>query len=98
MQTENHKEEVPFSHYEALFRQMDPEEALSRLPDVHWDGKGFTLKLLGRAFVIAWPAYEIRAVDGGAVPPLPTQTCPAVRPEVLSADMLLSARKVRESI
>ena len=74
MQTENHKEEVPFSHYEALFRQMDPEEALSRLPDVHWDGKGFTLKLLGRAFVIAWPAYEIRAVDGGAVPPLPTQT------------------------
>ena len=30
MQIENHKEEVPFAHYEALFREMDPMEAAQR--------------------------------------------------------------------
>ena len=74
MQVENHKEEVPFSHYEALFRQLDPAEAAARLPDVAWDGKAFTLTLLGRGYDISHPAYAIRALDGGAVPPLPTQT------------------------
>ena len=31
MQVENHKEEVPFSHYEGLFRNLDPQAALERL-------------------------------------------------------------------
>ncbi len=74
MQVENHKEEVPFSHYEALFRQLDPAEAAVRLPDVAWDGKAFNLTLLGRGYAISHPDYAIRALDGGAVPPLPTQT------------------------
>ena len=74
MQVENHKEEVPFAHYEQLFRSLDPQEALTRLPDVKWDGKEFTVRLLGREFAIAHPDYGIRALDGGNVPPLPAQT------------------------
>ena len=74
MQVENHKEEVPFAHYEEKFRSLDPAEALQRLPDVQWDGKEFTLRLLGRGFAIAHPRYAIRALDGGALPPLPVQT------------------------
>ena len=74
MQVENHKEEVPFAHYEEKFRALDPAEALQRLPDMAWDGKEFTLKLLGRSFAVSHPDYAIKALDGGAIPPLPTQT------------------------
>lgn len=74
MNVENHKEEVPFAHYEQLFRFLNPQDALTRLNDIGWDGKEFTVTLLGRAFAIAHPDYAIRALDGGAVPPLPTQT------------------------
>ena len=74
MEVENHKEEVPFAHYEQLFRSLNPQDALTRLNDIGWDGKEFTVTLLGRAFAIAHPDYTIRALDGGAIPPLPTQT------------------------
>ena len=74
MQVENHKEEVPFAYYEEQFRALNPEETLTRLPDARWDGTEFTLRLLGRDFAIAHPDYAIRALDGGAVPPLSTQT------------------------
>ncbi len=73
MQVENHKEEVPFAYYENLFRQLDAEEAAKRT-DCKWDGKEFYVNLLGREFAIAYPDYAIRAVDGGKLPPLPTQT------------------------
>ena len=74
MQIENHKEEVPFAHYEEKFRELAPEDVIARLPAVKWDGAVFTVKLLGREFTIAHPEYAIVAVDGGALPPLPTQT------------------------
>ena len=74
MQIENHKEEVPFSYYEEKFTALVPEEAIARLNSVKWDGKEFYVNLLGREFAIAHPVYGIRATDGGAVPPLPTQT------------------------
>ena len=74
MQIENHKEEVPFAHYEEQFRALDPQEAMERLPEMQWDGKEFTVKLLGRAFAIAHPEYAIRSLDNGKLPPLPTQT------------------------
>lgn len=74
MQVENHKEEVPFSFYEEKFRALQPENVLNRLPGVTWDGKEFTLTLLGRDFAISHPDYAIRALDGGTLPPLPTQT------------------------
>ena len=74
MQVENHKEEVPFAHYEEKFRDLDPAEAAQRLPDVAWNGEAFTVTLLGRAFTITHPDYAIRALDDGPVPPLPVQT------------------------
>ena len=74
MQIENHKEEVPFAHYEEKFRVLDPRSVTERLKDVSWDGNEFTVKLLGREFAIAHPDDASRALDGGRLPPLPTQT------------------------
>ncbi len=73
MQIENHKEEVPFAHYENRFRALDPLEAAERT-GTKWDGKEFYVNLLGREYAITHPDYAIRALDGGTVPPLPTQT------------------------
>ena len=73
MQIENHKEEVPFAHYEACFRALDPQEAAERT-GAKWDGKEFYVNLLGREYAISHPDYAIRALDGGKLPPLPTQT------------------------
>ncbi len=74
MEIENHKEEVPFAHYEAKFAQLSPGEVTGRLKDVKWDGARFQVTLLGRAFALSHPVYAIEALDGGALPPLPTQT------------------------
>ena len=74
MEIENHKEEVPFAFYEEKFRSLNPEDAAARLESVRWDGKEFTLRLLGRDFAISHPDYAIRALDGGTIPPLPAQT------------------------
>ncbi len=73
MQIENHKEEVPFSHYETLFRELDAAEAAQRT-GVNWDGKEFYVNLLGREYAISHPDYALRPLDGGSLPPLPTQT------------------------
>ena len=73
MQIENHKEEVPFAHYEQLFRSLDPVEAAERT-GAKWAGKESYVNLLGRDFAISHPDYALRALDGGALPPLPTQT------------------------
>ncbi len=74
MQIENNKEEVPFSYYEEQFGKLEPAEAATRLTALKWDGKEFYVNLLGREFAISHPVYAIRALDGGALPPLPTQT------------------------
>jgi len=74
MQIENHKEEVPFAHYEEKFRSLSPEDVCARLSGVTWDGKAFSVTLLGRTFQISHPEYAIAALDGGKLPPLPTQT------------------------
>ena len=74
MQIENHKEEVPFAHYEGLFRNLEPAAVTERLKDVKWDGKEFYVNLLGREYAIAHPDYSIRALDEGKLPPLPVQT------------------------
>ena len=73
MQVENHKEEVPFAHYEERFSGLDALEAAERT-GAKWDGKEFYVNLLGREFAISHPVYAIRATDGGAIPPLPVQT------------------------
>ena len=74
MQIENHKEEVPFAHYEELFKKLNPADAAARLSSVKWDGKEFYVTLLGREFAISHPDFAIRALDEGKLPPLPTQT------------------------
>ena len=74
MEIENHKEEVPFAFYEEKFRALNPEEALSRLPSVRWDGKEFVVGLLGRVYAIRHPDYAICALDNGSAPTLPAQT------------------------
>ena len=74
MQIENHKEEVPFGFYEEKFRALEPADVQKRLKAVAYDGREFTLKLLGREYAISHPDYAIRALDGGKLPPLPTQT------------------------
>ena len=73
MQIENHKEEVPFSYYENLFRDLDPQEAVART-QVKWDGKEFYVNLIGRDYAISYPDYAIRPLDSGKEPPLPVQT------------------------
>ena len=73
MQIENHKEEVPFAHYEGLFGALDPQEAAART-GAKWDGKEFYVNLLGREYAISHPVYSLRPLDGGALPPLPVQT------------------------
>ena len=74
MQIENHKEEVPFAHYEELFHNFVAENATTRLSDIKWDGREFQVRLMGRDYAISHPDYAIRALDGGALPPLPVQT------------------------
>ncbi len=73
MQIENHKEEVPFAHYEELFAKLRPEDAAQRL-NVKWDGNEFYVNLLGREYAISHPKVVIRPLDGGNLPPLPVQT------------------------
>ena len=74
MQIENHKEEVPFAHYEEKFRSLEPASVAERLQGVKWDGKEFFVTLLGRTYAISHPQYAIRALDVGKLPPLPAQT------------------------
>ncbi len=74
MQVENHKEEVPFAHYEGLYRELDPQAVTARLAGVKWDGTEFYVTLMGREYALSHPEYAIRALDGGKLPPLPTQT------------------------
>ena len=74
MQIENHKEEVPFAHYEERYRSLDPADVTARLAGVKWDGKEFYVNLLGREYAISHPECVIRALDGGKLPPLPVQT------------------------
>lgn len=75
MQVQNNKEEVPFAHYEAKFRELDPEEAAVRC-GVSFDGKAFSVTLLGANYQIAWPDYAISAeeADAFALKNIPCQT------------------------
>ena len=74
MRIENHKEEVPFSYYEGLFRALDPQTVLERLPGVTFAQEHFTMTLLGRTYDISWPEYTISVRDEKPLPGLSTQT------------------------
>lgn len=68
MEIENHKEEVPFGHYQAIFEKADAAEIAART-GVRWDGKEFYVNLLGTEYAISHPVYGIAP---GC--PLPVQT------------------------
>jgi hypothetical protein len=69
MQVENHKEEVPFSYYCEKFQAAAPEEMALR-SGAKWDGKTFTLTLLGTEYAISHPEYTLTPDNA----PLPLQT------------------------
>ena len=75
MEIQNNKEEVPFSHYLALFEKLDPQEAAKRC-GVSFEDGCFTVPLLNSTYRIAWPEYVITAdrEDAFALTNLPCQT------------------------
>ena len=76
MQIENHKEEVPFAHYEQQFRAAQPEEMAERTGSP-WDGKEFSITLLGTRYAISHPDCRFRMPEQAgkeATIPLPTKT------------------------
>ena len=68
MQVENHKEEVPFAHYQQRFAEADATEISQRTGVALEDG-AFSVTLLGKDYRIAYPAGEITPSA-----PLPLQT------------------------
>ncbi len=74
-EVQNNKEEVPFAHYEALFRNLDPQEAVSRC-GAAFDAGVFTVTLLGDTYHISWPEYAISSENpkAFALKNLPAQT------------------------
>ena len=71
---ENHKEEVPFAHYAALFSALDPRDAQARLGEEVWDGEKYYVSLLGQRYALTPEPYALEPLDGGKTPPLPAQT------------------------
>ena len=58
MVIENHKEQVPFEHYEELFRKADAAE-MAECTGAKWDGEKFYVNLLGTEYQISHPEYGI---------------------------------------
>ena len=58
MQIENNKEQVPFGHYEELFRAADALEMAERTGAKYEDGKLY-VNLLGTEYQISHPEYAI---------------------------------------
>ena len=68
MQVENHKEEVPFAHYQQRFLEADATE-ISQRTGIALEAGAFSVTLLGKGYRIAYPAGEITPSA-----PLPLQT------------------------
>ena len=68
MQIENHKEEVPFAHYQGLFETADAAKMAART-GAKWENGKFYVNLLGVEYGITHPDYSIAP---GC--PLPVQT------------------------
>lgn len=77
MEIRNNKEEVPFEHYLARFRVLDPGETARRCGvDFDEEAGVFTLRLLGVTYRLHWPEYAIESEDAQAfaLGNLPCQT------------------------
>ena len=100
MQIENHKEEVPFSHYAAQFAAADPAEIAARLPHTAYDGQSFYVNLLGTKYTVTQSlplSGEVAQSAGGvvpAVPLLPDCHCEPV-PDVTGVEISSSSSSLR---
>ena len=71
---ENHKEEVPFSHYAELFGQADTGEISQRL-GIPFENGAFTLTLMGKTYTVTHPQATVGGGDLDAPHiPIPLQT------------------------
>ena len=71
---ENHKEEVPFSHYAELFAKADTGEISQRL-GIPFENDAFTLTLLGKTYTVNHPQATVGGGDLDAPHiPIPLQT------------------------
>ena len=61
MEVENHKEQVPFAHYCAQWRELDPETL-----GIPFDAAAgtFTVTMLGVTYTLRWPEFSIATADG----------------------------------
>ena len=55
----NQKEEVPFSHYLEVYRNLDPY-AIGKRCALPFDGNAFSLTLMGMEYLTPYPAFELR--------------------------------------
>ena len=77
MEIQNNKEQVPFEHYLARYRVLDPGETARRTGAEFDEQTGvFTLCLLGTTYRLHWPEYAIEADSDRALAlgSLPCQT------------------------
>lgn len=56
MQVENHKEEVPFAHYQEQFSAADPAQIAKRT-GIALENGAFQVKLLGTTYAVTHPNY-----------------------------------------
>lgn len=72
---QNNKELVPFEHYAALYREIDPLEAATRC-GVKYDAENrrFLVRLLDVEYALSYPEFAISGPEGGfALNNLPAQ-------------------------
>ncbi len=84
----NNKEEKPFEHYCALYRETDPEEAAQRL-GIEYDAAAgeFELVFLGNRYRVSFPEYSARCVE---------KKCPADLMKGVGAANILILRRLIE--
>ena len=58
MEVTNNKEGKPLEYYLSLYRDRDPEEIASRC-GLEWDGRAFTVRLLGKQYTVSHPELTI---------------------------------------
>ncbi|MDR0451466.1 MAG: DUF3786 domain-containing protein [Treponema sp.] len=63
----NQKEEVPFFHYLEIYRGLDPD-GIGRRCALPFDGKAFSLTLMGTDYLVPHPAFAL-CPRGAGVPP-----------------------------
>ena len=88
----NNKEERPFAHYCAQYRQLDPQEAATRC-GVAYDAQAgqFVLDFLGNRYAVGYPEFSVTVLDK-RVPA--DQLSQARNAQILLLRYLLEGKKV----